>query len=70
MTNAVLKNLTERRSIRSFSDKKVEPEKLAEILKAGTYAATGMGKQSPVIIVVESVEAREKIRKMNAEILM
>ena len=69
MTNAVLKNLTERRSIRSFSDKKVEPEKLAEILKAGTYAATGMGKQSPVIIVVESVEAREKIRKMNAEIL-
>ena len=69
MTNAVLKNLTERRSIRSFKDKKVEPEKLAEILKAGTYAATGMGKQSPIIVVIDSPDVRERIRKMNAEIL-
>lgn len=69
MTNAVLKNLTERRSIRSFGNKKVEPEKLAEILKAGTFAATGMGKQSPIIIVIDSDEMREKIREMNASIL-
>ena len=69
MTNAVLKNLTERRSIRSFQNKKIDPEKLAEILKAGTYAATGMGKQSPIIVVIDSQEMREQIRAMNAAIM-
>ncbi len=69
MINSVLKTLEERRSIRDFSAKKVEGEKLAAILKAGTYAATGMGKQSPVIVVIDSPEMREKIRKMNACIM-
>ena len=69
MVNAVIKNLQERRSIRDFQPKPVEAEKIAEILKTGTYAATGMGKQSPIIIVVESPEVRENIRRMNAEIM-
>ena len=69
MINAVLKTLEERRSIRNFQNKKVEGEKLAAILRAGTYAATGMGRQSPIIIVVDSPEAREKVRRMNAEIM-
>ncbi len=69
MINAVLKTLEERRSIRDFSSRKVEGEKLAAILKAGTYAATGMGKQSPIIVVVDSPEMRERIRSMNARII-
>ena len=69
MTNAVLKALEERRSIRSFQDKKVDGDKLAAILKAGTYAATGMGKQSPIIIVIDTPQMRERIRLMNASII-
>ena len=69
MTNAVLKTLEERRSIRSFQDKKVDADKLAAILKAGTYAATGMGKQSPIIVVIDSAQMREKIRSMNASVM-
>ena len=69
MVNAVLKTLEERRSIRDFSDKRVEEDKLAAIIKAGTYAPTGMGKQSPKIIVIDSPEVREKFRRMNATIM-
>ena len=69
MTNSVIKALIERRSIRSFSSRRVDEDLLAAILKAGTYAPTGMGKQSPRIIVIESKEMRERIRRLNAEIL-
>ncbi len=69
MVNAVIKSLQNRRSIRSFLDKSVDPEQLAEILKTGTYAATGMGKQSPIIILVSSADIREKIVNMNAKIM-
>jgi len=36
------------------------------ILEAGTYAATGMGKQSPIILVVKNPAVREKLAKLNA----
>ena len=67
MTNEVLETIKKRRSIRSYSEKPVEEEKLAAILEAGTYAATGMNRQSPVIVAVENKEDRETLRKMNAE---
>ncbi len=69
MINSVIKSLQERRSIRAYQNKQVEPEKLAEILKTGTYAATGMGKQSPKIVLVRSPDIREKIVSMNARIM-
>ena len=43
--NETLKTLQSRRSCRSFKPNMVEQEKIDAILKAGTYAATGMGKQ-------------------------
>jgi nitroreductase len=47
----------------------VDEDALQAILEAGTYAATGMNRQSPVMVVVQDPEAREKLRKMNAAIL-
>lgn len=44
--NETLKVLEARRSCRSFKADMVESEKIEAIVKAGTYAATGMGKQS------------------------
>ena len=45
--NETLKVLEERRSCRNFiPDKMIPKEDLDAILKAGTYAATGMGKQT------------------------
>ena len=42
--------LKTRRSCRAYKPELIEEEKLNAILEAGTYAATGMGKQSPIIL--------------------
>ena len=50
--NAVIESLKTRRAVRSYADRPVEREKLEAILEAATYAPTGMGAQSPVIVLV------------------
>lgn len=64
-----LKVLQSRRSCRAYKPELVEEEKLQAIIKAGTYAATGMGKQSPIIIAVTNKEMRDKLSAMNAKIM-
>lgn len=44
--NDVLKVLQERRSCRNFQTKMIPKKMLDVILEAGTYAPSGMGKQS------------------------
>ena len=47
--NETLKVLETRRSCRNFdSEKSVSMEDIQAVVKAGTYAATGMGKQRAV----------------------
>ena len=69
MENMVLKSLKERRSVRSYSAKQVDEEQLNAILETATYAPTGMNRQSPIMVVVQDADTREKLRKMNAAIL-
>ena len=69
MENMVLKSLKERRSIRRYEARQVEEDKLRTILEVGTYAATGMNRQSPIMVVVQDPDTREKLRKMNAAIM-
>ena len=64
-----LKVLESRRSCRAFKPELIEEEKLKKIIEAGTYAATGMGKQSPIIIAVTNKELRDKLSAMNAKIM-
>ena len=58
--------LKTRRSCRAYLPEHVEEDKLNAILEAGTYAATGMGKQSPIILVIKDPEVRAKLQKLNA----
>ncbi len=64
-----LATLKTRRSCRAYKPELIEEEKLNAILEAGTYAATGMGKQSPIIIAVTDRAMRDRLSKMNAGIL-
>lgn len=64
-----LKVLETRRSCRAYKAKLIEEEKLQAIIRAGTYAATGMGRQSPIIIAVTNKEMRDKLSAMNAKIM-
>ncbi len=69
MTNPTIETLKSRRSVRSYLPKQVEEEALQAILEAGTYAATGMNRQSPIIVCVQNPEARETLRRMNAAVM-
>ena len=64
-----LQDLLERRSCRSYKPDMVPEEILEKILEAGTYAATGMGKQSPIIVAITNKETRDKLSRMNAAVM-
>ena len=67
--NEVMENLLTRRSIRSYQPDMVPMETIEEIVKAGTYAATGMGLQSPIIVAVTDKETRNQLSRMNAAVM-
>lgn len=67
--NAVLEAIKTRRSIRKYKPDMIPGEILDQIIEAGTYAATGMNRQSPVIIAVTNKEVRDRLSKLNAEIM-
>ena len=67
--NEVIKNLVERRSVRSYKDTPIPNEILDEILKAGTFAPTGRNKQAPIIIAVTTKALRDRLSKINAGIM-
>ena len=67
--NESMKTLLTRRSCRAYTDQLVPEDVLSRILEAGTYAATGMGKQSPIIIAVTNKEMRDRLSKLNAAVM-
>lgn len=67
--NEVLSCLETRRSVRKFLPKQVEADTLDAILRAGTYAATGMGRQAPKIIVLQKPEDIAELERMNAAVM-
>ena len=58
-----------RRSVRSYKPDMIPDDIIGKIIEAGTYAATGMGKQSPINIAVKDKATRDRLSKLNAEIM-
>ena len=67
--NETIQVLCNRRSCKKYNDNKVPQHLLNEILKCGSYAANGMGKQSAVIVVVEDSNVIKELEKINAHIM-
>lgn len=65
----VLEKIKTRRSVRKYKSDMIPQEALDKILESGTYAATGMGAQSPIIIAVTNKEVRDKLSKLNASVM-
>lgn len=61
--------LLTRRSVRKYSDRPVEDEKLDKVLTAGLYAPTGMNNQAPVMVAVRDKETRDRLSRMNAAVM-
>lgn len=64
-----LEIMESRSSCRKYKTTPVPKDIVEKIVRAGTFAATGMGKQSPIIIVIENKELRDKLSKMNAAVM-
>ena len=62
-------NLLTRRSVRAYKNDPIPKDVLDRILTAGTHAATGMNKQSPIIIAVTNKEMRDRLSKLNAAVM-
>ncbi len=67
--NETIKNLIERRSCRQFLKEVIKDEELQKILTAGTYAPSGMGRQSAVIIAIENQDVIKELSIQNAKIM-
>ncbi len=61
--------IRERRSVKSYKPDMIPEDALQKIIEAGTWAASGMGKQSPVILAVTNKELRDRLSGMNARIM-
>ncbi len=63
--NKTIKDLMERRCIRSFTDQQISKEDLETIVKVGMYAPSGMGRQSAIMLVIQDEETLETLRRLN-----
>ena len=66
--NDVIKAMKERRSIRSFKPDMPAEADIEQILEAGLYAPSGMGKQSVITVAVTNKEIRDKLAADNCRI--
>lgn len=64
----LINTMKTRRSIRKFKTDMIPDEILDQIIEAGTYAATGRNRQSPIIIAVKDKKTRDALSAENARI--
>lgn len=64
-----IEKLKSRRSVRSFKSEMPPKEVIDEIISAGLYAPSGMNRQPVIIVAVTNKEMRDRLSRMNAEIM-
>lgn len=62
-------DLKTRRSCRKYTTQQVAEEALNAVLEAATYAPTGHGQQSPVMVVVQEPAMVARLSELNARIM-
>lgn len=69
-TNISIENMKTRRSVRGYDPEKMPDEALInQVIDAGTYAPTGMNRQSPIIIAVTDRRVRDRLSQLNADVM-
>ncbi len=64
----ILDVIKSRQSVRRFTPTMVSDDAMAKIIEAGLYAASGMNRQSTIIIEVTDRTMRDRISEMNRKI--
>ena len=68
MKNEALEVLYNRRAIRKFKPEQIKDEELDAVLKAGTFAPTAMGLQSPLIVSVQDKDDVAELNRLSAKV--
>ena len=61
-----LETILTRVSVKKYKSDPVPKELLDKIIEAGTHAASGLNKQSPIILAVSNKEIRDQLSYLNA----
>lgn len=69
METNFLEIIRTRRSCRCYKPQQITDEQLNAVLEAGTYAPTSRGLQSPYIVAVQNEALRQRLAKMNAQVM-
>jgi len=64
-----IQDLKSRRSCRNYKPEQLKEDELKVILEAGTYAPTGMGLQSPIIIAIQDSDTIKLLSRINAQVM-
>ena len=67
--NETLELMQTRRSVRDFKPDMVPEDIMDKIIEAGLWAASGRNRQSPIIIKVSDKSVRDRLCRLNAEIM-
>lgn len=67
--NNALEVMKTRRAIRAYQDRMPDKELIKQVVEAGTYAPTGMNRQSPIIVAVTNQAVRDRLSALNAAVM-
>ena len=66
--NDVVKAMKERRSVRKFKEELPKKADLEQVVEAGLFAASAMGRQATKMVVVTDRKLRDRISEMNRKV--
>ena len=67
--NDIIQAMKDRRSFRKFTDEPVPREMIEQVIEAGLWAPSGMGKQSPIIVAITNKEQRDALARANGAVM-
>lgn len=67
--NEVIEAMRDRRSVRAYTDEVPSDELIERVVDAGLWAASGRGRQSPIVLAVTDRALRDRLSAMNARIM-
>lgn len=70
MTNQTLADIRSRRSVKKYTNQPVPMELVEAVVEAGMYAPSGMNRQSAIILAVTNRELRDRLSRMNLDIVL
>lgn len=66
--NDIIRAMQQRRSIRKFKPDMPAKEQIDQIIEAGLYAASAMGRQATITVAVTNRRLRDKLSAVNCRI--